>query len=151
MKNLNPTAWRNSEFSRFLDEQKYNVLEYFKKETSQNNVSIIAFDLKGKVTFINSDAKEIFFNDHEKVVDKPLDEVFKVFRKGKDFRTKSGWRQLIRQGLLISADMERTVETNRNGRTSVWLTGSPLLDRIGNLVGGVFSCKKVRKTGNTGA
>lgn len=145
MKNLNPIGWQNSEFKEFLEKQHYNVLEYFKTETNQSTASIVAFNPGGKIIFINSTARETFFKDEKEVIGEPLDEVFPVSHNGKDIRTKSGWKQLIREGLLINTDLARSVKTNGSAYTDVWLTGSPLVDQHGNLVGGVFCCRQVKK------
>lgn len=137
MKNSDHTGWQNSEFGAFLNGENYEVLEYFKSDLNDENNAIIAFNMEAKITFINLRAENLFVQKGADVIGDSIIDVFRLTH-AINMDTKHAWDQLMQDGLLIGSNLERAVKLMDDKILRILLTGSPMFDKEGFLVGGVF-------------
>lgn len=146
MKDHNQAEWYNSEFTKFLSNSGFIVMEHFKTATHDNSIPIIATDLRGSILFSNSAAKDMFGNRHGNIVGLPVEKVIHFIQpsqKGnsKNCKRKYKWNKLIREGLLIGAELDKFVRLDNGMQMEFKLYGSPLFDMTGQIKGGAFLAK----------
>lgn len=153
MKSQNHAEWHNSEFTKFLSNFSYIVMEHFKTATHDNGIPIIATDLRGRILFSNSAAKKMFTNGHGNIIGLPAAKVLHFVQPPQNGNAKYGkrtyrWNKLMREGLLIGAELQKVVKLGNGLQMEVKLSGSPMFDMTGDLKGGAFFIKESKRLKN---
>lgn len=136
-----PAEWYNSEFTKFLSNFSYIVMEHFKAATHDSETPIFATDLHGSILFSNSAAKKMFMNGYGNIIGLPVSKVIHFAQCPQRTNSKNRWSKLIHEGLLIGAELEKVVRLSNGMQMEVMLSGSPMFDMAGQIKGGAFLVK----------
>ncbi len=143
---LTPRQSQKYDFKSFLKTKHFLVRESFFETTSNRKVSLIAFDLFREVIFCDTTANNDLRRKETDPIGEPLDTFAPLFRKPnpRGDIMPSSWEDLAAKGFFIGLKFKRYLQLSNGLIFLIALTGSPLFDNSGDIVGGVCLYQKLK-------
>ncbi len=128
------------EIRQFLEANNYHLMESFASMLQQHDGPVIAVNLNMKIIYMNSCARDSFLADRIAGANLPLETLIRL-DDDEDKEAESQWEELFRRGLLVGVNFDRRIHLNHRLSVRAAVTGAPLFDRVGDLVGTVILFK----------
>jgi two-component system cell cycle sensor histidine kinase/response regulator CckA len=122
-----------------LDRALQRSSKWFSTTLKSIGAALIAVDKRGRVIFMNPVAQTLTGWRLEHAIDRPLANVCRLVRHGRDWDHDAVLERLIREGTPVTFDSDTRLQNADGFEPNVTGNANPIIDSEGEIIGSVFA------------